>query len=383
MDDRFHSMTRWLVPAILLLAALAMAACGGGSTSPDDGEPEADVTAASTAPENGEDPGSPAATLEEFFGWGDGYDPAAERDRQRQVEEVVAGCMAEFGWEYRPVDYGEAEFFDPFGDLTEQERAARFGYGATTFILDDPWSDVEQPAQEFVDPNQEYVDSLTEIEREQYYEDLYGVWEEPALDPETGEYVDEQVNEFDPDNGCYNRAHTEIYGNFEENDEFDYEEIFEAFDRLEQQISADPRMVEAENAWSSCMADKGFSYDSPREPPEYFYQAAEVFWRKMEEAYVDPFAGWSEEEIQEFFETTTPEEQEDFFNQFNQGPQFDEATTAEIRALSEEEIRTAVADHECQAPLKEIQDEVRTEFESRFIQENLEQLTEYKNSSFF
>ncbi len=372
------SLTRPLA-ALLVVLALVAAACGGGTAENPSDTGSASSTASTNPGENVQ-----ASTLEEFFGWSQEYDPAADQERQRQVEEAVAACMAGLGWEYRPVDYGsfEYEYFDPFADVSEAEWAAQWGFGATTFILDDPWRDIEYPEQEFEDPNQAYVDSLSDIEREQYYEDLYGTYDEPAIDPETGEYTEEEFR-FDAGNGCYNQASAEIYGIPDEGSERDFSDIWEEFERLEQQISADPRMIEANEQWASCMSDKGFTYQTPSEPQEHFYMEAERFWMAMEQHYTDPFEGWTEDEINLWFENTPMEEQEDFFAQFHQEPQFDEATTAEIRAINEEEVKTAVAAYECSEDLKVIQADVRAEYESAFIQENLDMLNDYKAASGF
>lgn len=372
------SLTRPLA-ALLVVLALVATACGGGTSDDPSDTGSGSSTSSANQGENVQ-----ASTLEEFFGWSQEHDPAADQERQRQVEEAVAACMAGLGWEYRPVDYGsfEYEYFDPFADVSEAEWAAQWGFGATTFILDDPWRDIEYPEQEFEDPNQAYVESLSDIEREQYYEDLYGAYDEPAIDPETGEYTEEEFR-FDAGNGCYNQASAEIYGIPDQGSERDFSDIWEEFERLEQQISADPRMIEANEQWASCMSDKGFTYQTPTEPQEHFYREAERFWIAMEQQYTDPFEGWTEDEINLWFENTPIEEQEDFFAQFHQEPQFDEATTAEIRAINEEEVKTAVAAYECSEDLKVIQADVRAEYESAFIQENLDLLNDYKAASGF
>jgi hypothetical protein len=293
--------------------------------------------------------------------------------------------MAELGWEYLPVDHTTQEYFDPFEDVGEAEWAATYGYGATTFILDDPFLEFEQDAAEFewTDPNESYVTALSDIEREQYYEDLYGSYEEPEIDPDTGEYLEEDFF-FDPDNGCYNQASAEIYGlGPEGGTESDYEDLFDLFDQLQEKIEADPRVIEAEGQWSSCMADKGFTYDRPQDAAEHFYMESDRFWQMQEDAYVDPFDGWTEDEINEWFINTPPDEQDDFFSTFEYGPSFDEATTAEIEALSKEEIETAVADFECSEDMRDLRQAIQEEYEGQFIQENLEQLNEFKDAGFF
>jgi len=361
---------------VLTLLALVAAACGGG----DAGDTSDDQTSTSEA-----DSSASAATLEEFFGWGE-QGETDWQDQERQIQEMVATCMAELGWEYKPVDYSTQEYFDPFEDVAESEWAATYGYGATTFILDDPWLEFEEQEEfTWTDPNDSYVQSLSEIEQEQYYQDLYGDYEEPELDPDTGEYLEEEFF-FDSDNGCYNKAAAEIYGvglTDGPGAEADYEEVWELFDALEAKIAADPRVIEAEEDWSSCMADRGFVYDRPQEAAQHFYMQAERFWMIQEDAWVDPFDGWTDTEIEEWFNNTPQEEQDDFFTSFEFDRSFDEATTAEIETLSKEEIETAVADYECSEDMRDLQLEIREEYESQFIAENLEKLTEIKDSGLF
>lgn len=373
-------MRRFL--ALLVLLSVIAAACGGSTEGSSDGDTATD--AGSSNSETPSEGGTAAAsTLEEFFGWGE-FDESEWQEQDRQVEEMVAACMAELGWEYIPVDHTTTEYFDPFEDVGEAEWAARYGYGATTFILEDPWLEEEASIPEWTDPNEGYVSSLSDIERDQYFEDLYGAFDEPEIDPDTGEYLEEDFF-FDPENGCYNQASAEVYGLGPEveGSEEDFEAVFGLFEQLEEQIAADPRVIEAEGKWSECMADKGFAYDRPQDAAEHFYMEAERFWRIQEDAWVDPFDGWSEAEIEEWFLNTPPEEQDDFFASFEYGPSFDEQTTAEIEALSKEEIETAVADFECSEEFRELQMEIREEYEGRFIQENLEQLTEIKDAGFF
>ncbi|HEY0187642.1 MAG TPA: hypothetical protein VGC67_09160 [Cellulomonas sp.] len=90
----------------------------------------------------------------------------AEADQQmRAVEELVATCMADEGFDYTPstmsgtavdlagldVEWGSAEF------------AAQYGYGIST----DPWGTADlDVTDEWQDPNSDYVAAMSDSERE-------------------------------------------------------------------------------------------------------------------------------------------------------------------------------------------------------------------------
>src|SRR5688572_9236072 len=106
-------MTNWRAQARLLavgcVAGLALSGCGVGGNTPADG-PETD-------PPNGSE-GEEQSPLSEFLGERAGFATGdrmvmssssadltdEERQQMRQVEELVAECMQELGFEYIPVD---------------------------------------------------------------------------------------------------------------------------------------------------------------------------------------------------------------------------------------------------------------------------------------
>jgi hypothetical protein len=345
--------------------ALVLAACGdtGGGTVAVGRPGDAATTPAATA--GSDEP----QTLEEFFGFGEDFDEAAQQaefeDQQRLLEEQVATCMRALGWEYTPVDYSQFDTYqDPFADLSEEEFREQYGYGISTFLgIEDEL--FGGPDVEFVDPNQEYVMSLTPVEQEAFYADLHGVWEEPEIDPDTGEYPNDY---FGPETGCYPEAEREIYGNPGET----FGALDEAFMELEQRIQSDSRMVEALAGWSTCMQEGGYSFSTFEDAFIYLDEKMQPIW---EQDYVEPFEGMSEAEIEEFFATTSPEEQEDFFRQFE--PDFD---TPEVRAIQAEELTIAALDNECRAAhVGDLEDEVRKDYEAQFIAENRELLEQMRD----
>ena len=159
-----------------MIAALAVVAgaCGGGSEETDSGSGTTGSTVADTASAggsattgttaeatgNGDDPeeGDPER-LEDFLGFSFD-DPEANAafaaDMERRVQESIASCMAQEGFEYVPAvrrqDFG---FF-----ASDQEDFARErGFGITTwFGEEDLFSSGDE---DWVDPNAEIVNSLS------------------------------------------------------------------------------------------------------------------------------------------------------------------------------------------------------------------------------
>lgn len=227
--------------AFVVTSALVLGACGGGDggSSSDGG----------------------ASPLEAIFG---GAESSAEmRAKQLEQEELVAQCMREAGWEYTPVDW-EAQFGNDAAaddaELSPEEYGEKYFYGITRsyelyelpYLLGEENPDVTTP--EFVDPNSEYVQSLTADEQTQYYEDLQGPPWEPPLDEEGGDaYVPPPLEE----QGCYGQASAEVYGESPWNDP----EISTRMNELFEDLENAPSVKAAQQDWKTCMDERDEDYD--------------------------------------------------------------------------------------------------------------------------
>lgn len=359
------------------ITALALvAACGGaGDTAPDPGEgtdpPE--TTAAGEA-----------ETIADFLGGGAGDDPeAAEadfRDQEARIQESIRQCMAEQGFEYQPVMPPEGSF-QVFNPADEEERVREQGFGITTWFGNE---DQFGGDTEFVDPNQEMLEEMSDSERDAWYAALHGTPEEQEegmtteTDPETGDTF--QVSEgFGA--GCQGEAYEAEYGDQGDTQEL-WEELQPAFEELNQRVEADPRIVEANQEWSSCMADRGYEYENRQDMYETVF---EDFQSRLDEitgpggGFVDPFEGWSQEEIDAFFEERTQEEIDAFFQEAEQKRREDIDMEA-VSALQQEEIDLAVADFECGEDINDLYQEVREDYEGDFIEENRETLEQIREA---
>jgi hypothetical protein len=317
-------------------AALLLAGCTGGS-------PDAGATA--PAPDLG--------PLEEYlarvYGWADGDAPSAEDQqaehdrRQREAEELIAACMREQGFDYVPAagDGGVVSGVDPEVAWGTAEFAEQYGYGIST----DPygWDDQELPMTE--DPNQEYLDAMSDAERDAYWAALWG----PPH--EADESADGDEWEYDWTRaGCNGAAHHEVWDD-DPSDEF--AGLQDAMREVWEQIAVDPRVRALDAAWSACMAAAGFGGLDSRDA---VYQPLNDEWNRVQ--------GWDDPDYQALLEAWDWAADPD-------GPGEPDVDPEEVRAFRAHEIATAVADLGCQEEVayddgvRQVSHELQREFVDR------------------
>jgi hypothetical protein len=223
----------------------------------------------------------------------------------RRSEEIVAACMVEQGFEYKQQDMSdltetieesEADI-DKYGT---EEYAAEHGYGMST-SFDPP---AEGEADEWVDPNADYVAGMSETEQAAYFEALFG---EQTMDPETGEMPEGDWTT----QGCQGKAQHEIYEQDQAWADEEFQDLQDGMTALYERVQEDPKVIEANAEWATCMADAGVAdHTSPEEAMT---------------AVSDEFSA--------LLSTVTEE-----------APEPDPAALAEFK---EKEIATAVADARC------------------------------------
>lgn len=360
-----HHVGRSRLAAVTLVLALAAAACGSDDSSSASGR----------------------ETLASFMGWeGDDEDDADMeaqwRDQDARMQELIRDCMAEQGFEYLPVDHNQGSY-TVYDEGDEEERIRTQGFGITTWygneeMFEEPVEDVE-----WHDPNEEIVESMSDSEREAYYEALWGNEDEMMenaiieYDDETGEEIGYSYEGFG--SGCQGQAEQEVWGGGSDSDTQElWEELEPAFEAMYERVQADPRIVEWNEAWSRCMAEAGHDYDSP---DTMHNEVWEDFDQRLQEilgpdgGWVDPFEGWSEAETEAFFNERSDEEIDAFFEAANQ-QQSENVDQDALAALQQEEIDLAVADLECRDgdEFWEVYQEVSESYEADLIAENRELL---------
>ena len=371
-----RATSRWaiIVAVLAVVAVLVVLARTGGR------DPAEDDSAAATTATSVTEPGTTEVPAEES-GIGDdagedepdsladilGFDfddpdsaAAFSAEMERRVQESIASCMAQEGFEYIPAVRTQGFGFSV--QVQDEETYAREqGFGITTwFGREDVFLSSED---DWVDPNSEIVMSLSDSEREAYNEVLYG--ESPAFEdggPGDGPGL---VDDFFG-SGCNGQAFEEVYGAWTRV----FTELAPQFEDLQQRVQADPRFKEANEKWASCMADRGYPYDS-REA--MFEQVNEEFSRRLEEitggSLFDPFAEMSEEELEEFMAGRSEEEIADFVDLTRQDAMAGIDQDA-LEALQQEERDIAVASFECGSETDISIEEIFRDYEGDFVREN-------------
>lgn len=170
--------------------------------------------------------------------------PEQNRRREIRVQKKVRECMVLLGWEYTPVDPGSFTYTD--ADMARDRE--QFGYGISTYIGNEDIG-ITPEGQVQTNPNDQYVQTLSEGEQTAYYEDLYGRYVEgEEWDPATA-------------GGCENEARRTVYGN----DPFSDPEIAEDLNKVYEQTTDDPRLAKAQKKWSKCMQEKDYDYTTQEE----------------------------------------------------------------------------------------------------------------------
>lgn len=285
---------RRALPVLGCAGLLLLAAC----SSPSPAEP-------ATTPEAG----PLTRYLEQVYG-GAEQTPEDLDAQMRAYEGVVAACMQEQGFDYTPMDPAadgssavlEADAEAP--DLDSEEYVAEHGYGMTTYTHEEV---APEPTEAFVDPNADYIASMSESEQAAYFEALSG--------------PDEQYEMTDPDAeppaydwttmGCTGRAQHEVWESEDPLSDPAFASLTEEVTRFHEGLATRPEVRALDAEWSACMADQGHAG-----------------YTSQMDAQMD-----ISDRMSALYEQSSAE-----------APEPDPAAMAELREL---EIRTALADLRC------------------------------------
>lgn len=171
------------------------------------------------------------------------------------VEELVAACMKDEGFEYYPRPYvpSDTAIADWTGGAlalpvlpADRADVEKYGYGTD----DVEAGEAARVAAEVVDENNVYLDSLEPAAQEAYLEAMGGT--------------------SDTDLGCHGDATLEVLGAQPDTDLADeYTELVGEMMRLVTYgVGQDPRGVALVDEWTGCMADAGYDVTKPPGDPE-------------------------------------------------------------------------------------------------------------------
>jgi hypothetical protein len=230
--------------ALCLIIGLLLVACGGGST-PQDQSANTPAASQGSATAQNSRPGA------EEFG-------LTEEELVKSVEAVealIATCMSEAGFEYVPVDYAtvrkamDADKTAP--GLTTEEYAATYGYGIST----QPPGGADSPAVIGLgEQNMQIFNSLSDADQVAYKHTLFGENTDATF------AVTFEAEDFSETGGCTRTAVEQVFSPKEMGAAY-----YNPKDAL---VEQDPRVISAVAAWSDCMREAGFDFDSPEETEE-------------------------------------------------------------------------------------------------------------------
>lgn len=273
--------------------------------------------------------------------------------------------MKDEGFDYKPTSNNGSITFGGDEDGVEygtRKYAETYGYGASQNL--EMMGD--SSGEDYVDPNQDYLDGLSDSERDAYYEALNGKMptEEEQAEMEAamedGSYISPSWEE----QGCYGLAQHEVYnqGNDDPWSDPANQDLMNSMSALYEKTNSDKRVKEVTKEWSSCMADAGHSDLKERS------DASNEIWNALNELQggggmiVDGEGGavtsFSTEEPADEYEEPTP------------------PTEKEISDFKKKEIAMAVDDFDCakKFDLDNIMLDVQFELEEAFIAEHKTEL---------
>lgn len=138
--------------------------------------------------------------LEEFLNPSAGSQPSTDEEyaaKEKQVQELVAPCMADEGFEYEPFVYPVNSGIDnsPYSadNYGTREWVEKYGYGIST--MND--AATVTSSSEVIDPNSAIVEAMSDSERDAYYVALYGGGGGMAIDMSTAAGAEISIPESD------------------------------------------------------------------------------------------------------------------------------------------------------------------------------------------
>lgn len=184
-------------------------------------------------------------------------DEAAMLALEIETQELIQRCMADEGFEYIPFvpasDGAQSgQFVDPASQLEFREQ---YGFGIVAGISSPGIADFGS------DPNDVVFENLSPAEQSEYSLALHGVpvqLSESMTDEEISQLLDAREA-----TGCGPKAYSDTSrsdsGTSAAATSF-LDQFGDPFSRMLLEVRSDPRMVEIEGLWSSCMASLGYDF---------------------------------------------------------------------------------------------------------------------------
>lgn len=170
----------------------------------------------------------------------------------REVEEAVAACMAEQGFDYVPQQSANYAYVDTeYTELGPMAWAEKYGFGLTT-------QQDNQPVAAPADPNDELLDAMSEAERQAWLAALWGEASEgeERTDGASGEATDR---------GCRGEAEEVVLATAgDENpwvsvlEDPQYSELLTQINEIGMGLENHPGIDALNAEWAECMSERGY-----------------------------------------------------------------------------------------------------------------------------
>jgi len=337
-----HRVWRSLGAGVLVAS---LSACGGGNAGGSGGSAAGGGNDGEAAAS-----GRRVSLLDEYLAPVWGTNLSAEQQvmhanaQNAQREELIAQCMHEAGFEFipNPIVNTVTQETDADQIWRPDDRAWVEQYGYAVIVS--PWENIGRgeelgEANVPVDPNQAYIDSLSESERQAFNDALFG----PPIEYD-GETLDNMTTE---DRmalmGCFGWAlsemRTEDPSDLASSDEF--APLFEAMGMMYNNMYQFPEWSQIDADWANCMADRGHpGLGSQNDAQQAIFDDLNAFWERWD---------WEANPV---------------------APTI--STSPELAAIHERELAMAMTDFECREAVnyRARQDAVITAAERQFINDN-------------
>ncbi|QIK62462.1 hypothetical protein G7068_03970 [Leucobacter viscericola] len=339
-------ITRFAAPAVLVAAALALSGCSSGDSK-------------AKTPEEG-----PLQKYMSALYGSEQYNQEFYDKQHAKAEESIAKCMAKEGFEYKPNPQGGSVFI-PSGDEeegSEEEQwgtlkfAETYGYGIvdSSFMNGLMGGGEEGGEEQWVDPNQKYIESLSESEQSAYYETLLGAQQSSVEIVEAGQESGWDSNVV----GCQAAAQHETEGEDAYRAASEDPEFADLFVKMQDVYStmlgedgkpSNDVLIKLDRDWAACMVKDGYDFENPMAANNFMQDE----WGRTQGFSVERSASGSSSTIEE-------------------GDEPKELSKKEKEKFQEKEINTAVADWRCQDKVdyKGTQQRLSNEVEQKFVDEN-------------
>jgi hypothetical protein len=347
---------RTIVPLLGILGIGLLGSC----SSP--GAATADSGAATTSP-------SYYSPLNEYLmPPEDGSIPSTEEEwqaKEREVQDLIAACMTEQGFEYIPFVYPGAGGMSlgADADLDQRGWTEKYGYGMSTF--DDPGAD---PA-EFEDPNNAVLETMSPAEADAYFKALNGAEfaadlaaEQSAAPLPSGTPVATEPStaapSTEPDLGCWGDAQETVYGQGYLGGGEEFRDMWDAMNQLWESTQQDDRLTQVSADWAGCLSDAGHPGFSV---PQDAMDDVNSRWSELN--------GWPDP-------GTDPTAAAEMTGEPTRPP------ADAITKFQSEEIALALADYDCQQKVgyQTLFEKVRIEAEEQFVVEHRAELERYRDT---